>query len=58
MTLEIRNIDGKGRGGRRRKQLPNDLAEKRGYRQLKEEALDRTLWRKWHWILLWACRDT
>jgi hypothetical protein len=34
-----------GRGGRRRKQLLDDLKEKRGYRKLKEEALDRTVWR-------------
>ena len=38
MKLEIRNIDWKGRGGRRRKQLPNDLEEKRRYRQLTEES--------------------
>jgi hypothetical protein len=34
-----------GRRGRRRKQLLDDLKEKRGYWKLKEEALDRTLWR-------------
>jgi hypothetical protein len=34
-----------GRLGRRRKQLLNDLKEKRRYWKLKEEALDRTLWR-------------
>jgi hypothetical protein len=34
-----------GRRGIRRKQLLNDLKEKRGYRSLKEEALDRPLWR-------------
>jgi len=34
-----------GRGGKRRKRLLNDLDEKRGYWKLKEEALDRTLWR-------------
>jgi hypothetical protein len=34
-----------GRGGRRHKQLPDDLKEKRGYCKLKEEALDRTVWR-------------
>ena len=33
------------RRGRRRKQLVDDLKEKRGYWKLKEEALDRTLWR-------------
>jgi hypothetical protein len=34
-----------GRRGRRRKQLRDDLKEKRAYCQLKEEALDRTAWR-------------
>jgi len=38
MTPEIRNIDGTWRGERRRKQLPNDLVEKRRYRQLRDEA--------------------
>jgi hypothetical protein len=33
---------GRGRG---RKQLLDDLQENRGYWKLKEEALDRTLWR-------------
>jgi len=33
------------RRGRRRRQLLGDLKEKRGNRKLKEEALDRTLWR-------------
>jgi hypothetical protein len=33
--------------GRRRKQLLDDLKEKRGYWQLKEEALDYTLWRSY-----------
>ena len=45
-------IDGKiqeriyvaGRRGRRRKKLMDDLAEKRGYSELREEALDRTVW--------------
>jgi hypothetical protein len=31
--------------GRKRKQLLDDLKEKRGYWKMKEEALDRTLWR-------------
>jgi hypothetical protein len=35
----------KGRRGRRCKQLLVDLKEKRMYWKLKEEALDRTLWR-------------
>jgi len=34
-----------GRRGRRRRKLPDDLKERRGYSQLKEEALDRTVWR-------------
>ena len=34
-----------GRRGRRRKQLPDDSKEKRGYWKLKEEAPDRTVWR-------------
>jgi len=37
MTLEITNIDGTGRRGRRRKKLTNELVEKRRYRQLTEE---------------------
>jgi hypothetical protein len=34
-----------GRRGRRCKQILDDLKEKRRYWKLKEEALDRTLWR-------------
>jgi hypothetical protein len=34
-----------GRRGRRRKQLLDDLKEKRRYWKLKEEALDCTQWR-------------
>jgi hypothetical protein len=34
-----------GRRGGRRKRLLDDLKEKGGYWKLKEEALDRTLWR-------------
>ena len=33
------------RWGRRRKKLLDDLKDRRGYCQLKEEALDRTMWR-------------
>ena len=33
------------RRGRRRKKLLDDLKDRRGYSYLKEEALDRTLWR-------------
>jgi hypothetical protein len=38
-------IEMTGRRRRRRKQLLDDLKEKRRYWKLKEEALDRTLWR-------------
>jgi hypothetical protein len=38
-------IDVTGRQGRRRKQLLDDLKERRGYWKLKGDALDRTLWR-------------
>jgi hypothetical protein len=34
------------RRGRRRKKLLDDLKDRRGYSHLKEEALDRTIWRK------------
>jgi hypothetical protein len=34
-----------GRPGRRRRKLLDDLKERRGYSHLKEEALDRTIWR-------------
>ena len=33
-----------GRRGRRRKELMDELKERRGYWKLKEKALDRTLW--------------
>ena len=33
------------RRGRRREKLLDDLKDRRGYSQLKEEALDRTMWR-------------
>ena len=33
------------RRGRRRKELLDDLKDRRGYCQLKEEALDRSMWR-------------
>jgi hypothetical protein len=38
-------IEVTGRRGRRRKKLLDDLKERRGYSHLKEEALDRTMWR-------------
>ena len=34
-----------GRRGRRRRKLLDDLKERRGYSHLKEETLDRTMWR-------------
>jgi hypothetical protein len=40
-----RGIEVTGRQGRRRSKLLDDLKERRGYSHLKEEALDRTLWR-------------
>ena len=47
------DIEGKMKGemdvtrrrGRRRKKLLDDLKDRRGYSHLKEEALDRTMWR-------------
>jgi hypothetical protein len=38
-------IEVTGRQGRRRRKLLDDSKEKRGYCHLKEEALDRTMWR-------------
>jgi hypothetical protein len=38
-------IEVTGRQGRRRKKLLGDLKERRGYSHMKEEALDRTMWR-------------
>ena len=35
----------KRRRGRRSKKLMDDLKNRRGYSDLKEEALDRTMWR-------------
>jgi len=37
-------IEVTGRRGRRRRKPLDDLKERRGYCNLKEEALDRTLW--------------
>jgi hypothetical protein len=37
-------IEVTGRGGRRRKELLDDVKETRGYCKWKEKALDRTLW--------------
>ena len=38
-------IEVTGSRGRKRRKLLDDLKERRGYSQLKEEALDRTMWR-------------
>ena len=38
-------IEVTGRRGRKRRKLLDDLKGRRGYSQLKEEALDRTMWR-------------
>jgi hypothetical protein len=38
-------IEVTGRRGRRRWKLLDDLEERRGYSHMKEEALDRTMWR-------------
>jgi hypothetical protein len=38
-------IEVTGRKGRRRRKLLVDLKERRGYSHLKEEALDRNMWR-------------
>jgi len=38
-------IEVTGRGGRGRRKLLDDVKERRGYCHLKEEALDRTMWR-------------
>ena len=38
-------IEVTGRRGRRRRKLLDDLTERRGYSHLKEETLDRTMWR-------------
>jgi hypothetical protein len=38
-------IEVTARRGRRRRKLLDDFKEKRGYSRLKEEAVDRTMWR-------------
>ena len=38
-------IEVTGKRGRRRRKLLDDLKERTGYSHLKEEALDRTMWR-------------
>jgi hypothetical protein len=38
-------IEVRGRQGRRRRKLLDDLKERRGYSHFKEEGLDHTMWR-------------
>jgi hypothetical protein len=38
-------MEGTRRRGRRRKKLLDDLNDRKGYSHMKEEALDRTMWR-------------
>jgi hypothetical protein len=38
-------VTGRRRRRRRRRKLLDDLKERRGYSHLKEEALDRSMWR-------------
>ena len=45
LLKERYKIEVTGRQGRRRRKLLDDLKERRGYSHLKEEALDRTMWR-------------
>ena len=40
-----RGVEVTGRRGRRRRKLLEDLKERRGYSHLKEEDLDRIMWR-------------
>jgi hypothetical protein len=47
-----------GRQGRRRTKLLDDLKEKRKYSYLKEEALDRIMWRARLWKWIRTCRKT
>ena len=51
-------IEVTGRQGRRRRKLLDDLKERRGYSYLKEEALDRTIWRARFGRGFWTCRKT
>ena len=46
------------RRGRRRKKLLDDLKNRRGYSHLKEEALDRTMWRGSFGRGFGPCRQT
>jgi len=49
-------IEETGRRGRRRKNLLDDIKEKRGCWKLKEEAIDRPLRENSVWERLWTCR--
>jgi hypothetical protein len=51
-------IEVTGRRGRRRRKLLDDLKERRGYSHLKEEALDRTMWRARFGRGFLTCRKT
>jgi hypothetical protein len=42
--LKKRKKEVKGRRGRRRRKLQDDLRERRGYSHLKDEALNRKMW--------------
>jgi hypothetical protein len=53
-----REMGVKRRRGRRCKKLLNDLKDRRGYSHLKEEALDRTMWRNRFGKRLWTSRQT
>jgi hypothetical protein len=50
-------IEVTGRRERRRGKLLDDLKERRGYSHLKEETLDRTMWRT-RFIYLVVCLET
>jgi hypothetical protein len=47
-------IEVTGRRGRKRKQLLDDLKERRGYCKLKQEALDELSVENWRWKRLWT----
>jgi len=51
-------IEVTGRQERRCRKLLDDLKERRGYSHLKEEALDRTMWRARFGRRFWTCRKT
>jgi hypothetical protein len=44
-NIKREGIEVTGRRGRRCRKLLDDLKERRGYSHLKEDALDRTMWR-------------